>query len=289
MKIWMDGELLDREQAKIDVFDHGLLYGDGVFEGIRVYHGRIFQCTAHVDRLYSSAEKIHLEIPYTKQELVDAMTLCVKTNGLTDNGYIRPVVTRGVGTLGLHPFYCPRPSMFIIADQVQLYPPELYETGMAVIIAKRRRITPMMLDPAVKSLNYLNNIMAKIEAIDVGLLEAVMLNEDGYVAECTGDNIFLVKDGVLITPPVSAGILVGVTRSITIKLARRAGIELVERDVTPDELKGADEVLLTGTAAEIMAVIKVDDAVIGNGKPGPMTGQLLQAFRDFIETDEAYE
>ena len=289
MKIWMDGELLDREQAKIDVFDHGLLYGDGVFEGIRVYHGRIFQCTAHVDRLYRSADKLRLEIPYTKQEFVDAMNLCVKTNGLTDNGYIRLVVTRGAGTLGLHPFHCPRPCAFIIADQIQLYPPELYETGMAVIIAKRRRISPTMLDPSVKSLNYLNNIMAKLEAIDAGLLEAVMLNENGYVAECTGDNIFLVKDGVLITPPVSAGILVGVTRSITIKLARQAGIELVERDVTPDELKGADEVFVTGTAAEIMAVTKVDDAVIGNGTPGSMTGQLLKAFRDFIETDEAYE
>ena len=289
MKIWMDGELLERDQAKIDVFDHGLLYGDGVFEGIRIYRGRIFQCTAHVDRLYISADKIRLEIPYTKAELVDAMNLCIRENGLTDSGYIRLVITRGVGTLGLHPFFCPKPCVFIIADQIQLYPPELYETGMGVIVAKRPRINPAMLDPAVKSLNYLNNIMAKIEAIDVGLLEAVMLNSEGNVAECTGDNIFLIKGGKLITPPVSAGILIGVTRSVAIMLAGRLGIEVIERDFKPDEMKAADEIFLTGTAAEIMAVTKVDETVIGDGKAGPVTSQLLKAFRDFIETDEAFE
>jgi len=288
MKIWMDGQLLDREQATIDVFDHGLLYGDGVFEGIRVYHGRIFQCTAHMERLYHSAEKIRLEIPFTPAELVDAMNLCIRTNGLTDNGYIRLVVTRGKGTLGLHPFYCPHPCVFIIADQIQLYPPELYETGMGVIIAKRPRINPAMLDPSVKSLNYLNNIMAKLEAIDVGLLEAVMLNDQGNVAECTGDNIFLVKDGGLVTPPISAGILIGVTRSVAIQLAGQLGIDVAERDLKPDELKAADEVFLTGTAAEIMAVTKVDETVIGEGKAGPVTTRLLKAFRDFIETEEAY-
>ena len=289
MKIWMDGELLERDQAKIDVFDHGLLYGDGVFEGIRIYRGRIFQCTAHVDRLYISADKIRLEIPYTKAELVDAMNLCIRENGLTDSGYIRLVITRGVGTLGLHPFFCPKPCVFIIADQIQLYPPELYETGMGVIVAKRPRINPAMLDPAVKSLNYLNNIMAKIEAIDVGLLEAVMLNSEGNVAECTGDNIFLIKGGKLITPPVSAGILIGVTRSVAIMLAGRLGIEVIERDFKPDEMKAADEIFLTGTAAEIMAVTQVDETVIGDGKAGPVTSQLLKAFRDFIETDEAFE
>jgi branched-chain amino acid aminotransferase len=285
----MDGELLDRDQAKISVFDHGLLYGDGVFEGIRVYNGKIFQCTAHIDRLYDSAERIRLAIPYSKQELVDAMNLCITTNGLTGGGYIRLVVTRGVGTLGLHPFYCPKPGVFIIADQIQLYPPELYETGMGVIIAKRPRINPAMLDPSVKSLNYLNNIMAKLEAIDAGLLEAVMLNDQGNVAECTGDNIFLVCDGVLITPPASAGILIGVTRSVTIRLAKQLGIEVIEKDFKPDEMKVADEIFLTGTAAEIMAVTKVDETVIGDGKAGPVTTKLLKAFRDFIETDEAYE
>jgi len=289
MKIWMDGKLVAKDDAKVSVYDHGLLYGDGVFEGIRIYNGRVFQCTAHMDRLFNSAEKIRLEIPYTKAQLVDAMNLCIRENGLTGSGYIRLVATRGVGTLGLHPFYCPRPCVFIIADQIQLYPPELYETGMAVIIAKRPRISPTMLDPSVKSLNYLNNILAKVEAIDVGLLEAVMLNDKGNVAECTGDNIFLVKNGVLITPPVSAGILIGVTRGVVIRLAERAGIEMLERDVTPDQLKSADEIFLTGTAAEIMAVTKVDETVIGDGKAGPVTMQLLKAFREFIDTEEAYE
>ncbi len=289
MKIWMDGELVAKDDAKISVYDHGLLYGDGVFEGIRIYNGKVFQCTAHIDRLFSSAEKIRLEIPYSKAELVDAMDLCIRENGLTGSGYIRLVVTRGVGTLGLHPFWCPRAGVFIIADQVQLYPPELYETGMAVIIADRPRISPAILDPSVKSLNYLNNIMAKIEAIDVGLLEAVMLNDKGDVAECTGDNLFMVAGGKLLTPPASAGILIGVTRGITIELAKRTGIEVIERDITSAELYEAEEIFVTGTAAEIMAVTKVDDTVIGDGKPGPMTRKLLKAFRAFIETDEACE
>ncbi len=289
MKIWMDGEFVAKEDARISVYDHGLLYGDGVFEGIRIYNGKVFQRAAHMDRLFSSAEKIRLEIPYSKAELVEAMDLCIRTNGLTEGGYIRLVVTRGAGTLGLHPFWCPKASVFIIADQIQLYPTELYETGMGVIVAKRPRISPEMLDPAVKSLNYLNNILAKVEAIDVGLLEAVMLNDQGNVAECTGDNIFLVDGGVLVTPPVSAGILIGVTRNVTIMLAKRAGIAVVERDFKPAELYEADEIFVTGTAAEIMAVTKVDDKVIADGKAGAVTRQLLQAFRDFIETDEAYE
>ena len=289
MKIWMDGQLLDREQAAVSVFDHGVLYGDGVFEGIRIYHGRIFQCTAHIDRLYESADKIRLEIPYSKQQLVDAMNECITANGLTGSGYIRLVVTRGAGTLGLHPFMCPTPCVFIIADQIQLYPPELYETGMGVIITKRIRISPTMLDPSVKSLNYLNNILAKIEAIDVGLLEAIMLNDKGNVAECTGDNIFIIKDGVVITPPTTAGILIGVTRGVAIRLAGQLGIVVIERDLKPDELKAADEIFLTGTAAEIMAVTKVDETVIGSGSAGPITTKLLEAFRAFIETEEAYE
>ena len=287
MKIWMDGQLVDESEAKVSVFDHGVLYGDGVFEGIRIYNGKIFQCTPHIDRLFESADKLRLPIPFSKQELVDAMYEAMAANGLTDGGYIRLVVTRGAGTLGLHPFKCPKACVFIIADQIQLYPEELYETGMAVIIAKRPRIRPDMLDPSVKGLNYLNNILAKMEAIDVDLLEAVMLNADGYVSECTGDNIFIIADGKLMTPPTSAGILVGVTRNVAMMLAKKEGIEVIERNITPVELKAADEIFLTGTAAEIMAVTKVDETVIGDGKAGPVTTQLLKAFRDFINTDEA--
>ena len=287
MKIWMDGQLVDESQAKVSVFDHGVLYGDGVFEGIRIYNGKVFQCKAHIDRLFESAEKLRLPIPYSKAELVDAMYACIEANSLTDSGYIRLVVTRGAGTLGLHPFKCPNAGVFIIADQIQLYPAELYETGMAVIIAKRLRIRPDMLDPSVKGLNYLNNILAKMEAIDVGLLEAVMLNHEGYISECTGDNIFIIVDGKLMTPPPSAGILLGVTRNVAMMLAKAVGIEVIERNITPEELKAADEIFLTGTAAEIMAVTKVDETVIGDGKAGPVTSQLLQAFRDFINAAAA--
>jgi len=281
MKIWLDGSLVDESDAKISVLDHGTLYGDGVFEGIRVYGGKIFEVRAHIERLFVSADKIRLDIPYDRQAIIDAMYETLAANGLKD-AYIRLVVTRGAGTLGLNPFRCSEPSVYIIAGQIALYPPELYDSGMAVIIAKTVRTSPTMLDPSVKSLNYLNNIIAKIEAIDAGVEEAVMLNVHGNVAECTGDNLFLVNDGQVQTPPTSAGVLVGVTRGVVIRLAGELGIPLVEADITPDVLYQADECFLTGTAAEVIAVTKVDDRTIGTGKVGPVTTRLMKAFRDYI-------
>ena len=281
MKIWLNGKLVDRKDAKLTVFDHGTLYGDGVFEGIRIYGGKIFQCQAHVDRLFDSAKAIRLAIPYTKQELTDAMYETLKANGVAD-GYIRLAVTRGEGTLGLSPFKCPSPNVFIIAGQIVLYPEEMYQHGMAVIIARTIRTSPRMLPPWVKSMNYLNNIMAKIEAIDAGVAEAIMLNEDGNVAECTGDNIFIVKDGHVATPPVEAGILAGITRKVVMRLADKLGIPLAEKDITVEQLYAADECFLTGTAAEVIAVTRVDGKTIGDGKVGPVTRKLLAAFREYI-------
>ena len=284
MKVWINGELVDKSQASVSVYDHGLLYGDGVFEGIRVYNGKIFQCDAHIDRLFASAAAIRLKVPYTKEQIVEAMEQSVSANGISD-GYIRLVITRGVGTLGLNPFKCPSPVVFVIADQIAIYSPEMYENGLDVIIAKTRRISPEMFPPSVKSCNYLNNIMAKIEAIDAGVPEAIMLNAAGQVAEATGDNVFIVSDGVIITPPVEAGILDGITRRVTIKLAKELNIPLIERAIEVDELYGADECFLTGTAAEIIAVRKVNDKVIGEGKAGPITLKLLDAFRNFIRSE----
>ena len=284
MKVWINGELVDKSQASVSVYDHGLLYGDGVFEGIRVYNGKIFQCDAHIDRLFASAAAIRLKVPYTKEQIVEAMEQSVSANGISD-GYIRLVITRGVGTLGLNPFKCPSPVVFVIADQIAIYSPEMYENGLDVIIAKTRRISPEMFPPSVKSCNYLNNIMAKIEAIDAGVPEAIMLNAAGQVAEATGDNVFIVSDGVIITPPVEAGILDGITRRVTIKLAKELNIPLIERAIEVDELYGADECFLTGTAAEIIAVRKVNDRVIGEGKAGPITLKLLDAFRNFIRSE----
>jgi len=281
LKIWLNGKLVDRKDAKLTVFDHGTLYGDGVFEGIRIYGGKIFQCQAHVDRLFDSAKAIRLAIPYTKQELTDAMYETLKANGVAD-GYIRLAVTRGEGTLGLSPFKCPSPNVFIIAGQIVLYPEEMYQHGMAVIIARTIRTSPRMLPPWVKSMNYLNNIMAKIEAIDAGVAEAIMLNEDGNVAECTGDNIFIVKDGHVATPPVEAGILAGITRKVVMRLADKLGIPLAEKDITVEQLYAADECFLTGTAAEVIAVTRVDGKTIGDGKVGPVTRKLLAAFREYI-------
>jgi len=285
MKIWLNGKLVKKDKAKLTVFDHGTLYGDGVFEGVRVYGGRIFQCEAHVDRLFASAKAIRLAIPYTKLELIDAMEEAVKANDVKD-GYIRLVVTRGEGTLGLNPFKCPEPNVFVIADQILLYPQEMYQHGMAVIVAKTVRTSPRMLPPSVKSLNYLNNILAKIEAIDAGVAEAIMLNEQGNLAECTGDNIFIVKDGQVATPPVEAGILVGITRKVVIQLADKLGVLLVERDISVEQLYAADECFLTGTAAEVIAVTKVDGRPIGDGKVGPVTARLTNAFHDYIASLE---
>lgn len=285
MKIWLDGTLVESENAKLSVMDHGTLYGDGVFEGIRIYGGKIFQCQAHMDRLFASAEYIRLTIPFTQAELIDAMYECINVNGL-DDGYIRLVVTRGSGTLGLNPFNCPKPSVFIVADQIKLFSPELYETGMAVIIAKTVRISPRMLNPKVKSLNYLNNTLAKIESIDAGVPEALMTNEDGNLAEGTGDNIFIVKNNVLITPPPEAGILLGITRGLTIHLTKKLGIEIREENFTPTELLDVEECFLTGTAAEIIPVTKVNGQPLSTGKVGPVTQKLMGTFHEFIKTDE---
>ena len=284
MKVWIDGELIDKEDAKISVFDHCLLYGDGVFEGIRIYNGTIFQCQAHVDRLFASADTVRLDIGMSKQEVTQAMYETLRANEIKD-GYIRLVVTRGPGTLGLSPLRCPKSCMFIIADQIALYPPEMYENGLEVIIAKRRRISADMLPPAVKSCNYLNNILANLEAADAGAGEAIMLNAEGNVAEATGDNIFVVTGGKVFTPPTDAGILIGVTRGVVLRLCGELGIPCEETHLTVDDLAAADEIFLTGTAAEVIAVTKLDGKTVGSGKAGAVTTKLLAAFREFIRAE----
>jgi branched-chain amino acid aminotransferase len=286
MKVWLNGKLVEKRSAKLSVFDHGTLYGDGVFEGIRVYGGKIFQTKAHIDRLFRSAEVIRLAIPYTKQQLIDATYRTLRANRRSD-AYVRMAVTRGEGTLGLNPNKCPKPSVFIIVDSIELYPPEMYETGMPVIVAKTIRTSPRSLNPAAKTLNYLNNILAKIECVNAGASEAIMLNEHGNVAEATGDNVFIVKDGRLITPPASAGILMGVTRAVVMKLAGRLGIAMEEKDFAPDALYAADECFMTGTAAEVIAVTRIDGRTIGGGQAGPVTRKLMAAFREFIRSPEA--
>ncbi len=284
-KVWLDGALVDQDQAKISVFDHAVLYGDGCFEGIRAYNGRIFKLGSHLNRMYESAERIRLDPPYSLQEIEQAIRDTVAANNLTD-AYIRLVFTRGVGTLGLHPFRCPKATAFIIADTIELYPQALYDNGLRVIVAKRRRIPIESLDPALKSLNYLNNIMAKIEAIDADALEAIMLNTDGYVSECTGDNIFIVTNGRIITPPTEAGILPGVTRRFVIEeLAPHLEHQVCEEMMKLDDVFKADEVFLTGTAAEIIGVNRVDDRTIGSGKVGPVTTSLVTEFRRRVSAD----
>jgi branched-chain amino acid aminotransferase len=279
LKVWLDGRIVPVAQAKISVFDHGLLYGDGVFEGIRVYNGKIFKCEQHVQRLYDSAKAIRLTVPMTPAEVTQAMYDTLAANGLESSGaYIRLVVTRGVGTLGLNPEKTACPSVFIITDQIELYPPELYEKGMSVITVSTIRNHPNALSPRIKSMNYLNNILAKIEGIDAHVPEAIMLNHEGLVAECTGDNIFVVRDGVLMTPPTSAGILEGVTRDTVIELARKRGITLVEKNLVRHDLYVGQECFLTGTAAEVIAVTQIDGRMVGDGKPGPITRQLMADF-----------
>ena len=279
--IWLNGNLVPPERATVSVYDHGLLYGDGVFEGIRVYNHRVFKLRTHLKRLFESAKSIRLTIPHTVDDLVEATHATVKANDV-QNGYIRLCVSRGAGTLGLNPFVCPSPNVFIIVDAITLYPAELYENGLDVITSSVVRNHPAALSPRVKSLNYLNNILAKIEAIDAGVLEAVMLNHQGYVAECTGDNIFLVKDGRLYTPPLHAGVLEGVTMTAVIVLAEAAGLPIHRPDLTRHDLYIADEMFLTGTAAEVIPVAKVDGRVIGDGSPGPITRDLIAAFKKLV-------
>ena len=277
LKIWLDDKLVDEKDAKISVFDHGLLYGDGVFEGIRVYNSSVFELEAHIRRLYDSAKAIRLEIPMSRSELISAVEKTVEANGVID-GYIRLLVTRGVGTLGLNPFICEDSRLIIIADNIQLYPEELYETGMKVISATTVRNHPLAIPPQVKSMNYLNNILAKIEALDNDVPEAIMYNHEGYVAEATGDNVFIVRDGVIYTPPAEAGSLEGITRGVVIRLAGEENLEVVEKNLTRFDLYVCDEFFLTGTAAEVIGIVEIDGRVIGDGKPGSITKLLRKKF-----------
>ena len=279
-KIWIDDKLVDADQAKVSVFDHGLLYGDGVFEGIRVYGSRIFEFDAHLERLYKSAKVIRLEIPLDKAELADAVEQTVKANNIAD-GYIRLIITRGVGDLGLNPFLCRNAQVIIVADQIQLYPEELYEKGLKVISSSTVRSHPLSIPPQVKSLNYLNNILAKIEAIDSGAGEAIMFNHEGYVAEASADNVFIVRDGNLYTPPSYAGLLEGITRGIVMRLAIQTGIKVIEREITRADLYTCDEFFLTGTGAEVIGVVEIDNRKIGDGKPGEMTKMLRKKFFEY--------
>ncbi|MDD4889350.1 MAG: branched-chain-amino-acid transaminase [Phycisphaerae bacterium] len=276
MKVWLDGKLVDKNDAKVSVYDHGLLYGDGVFEGIRSYKGRAFELDAHVARLFESAHSIRMAIPWSKADVKRAVNDTLKVNKIAD-GYIRVVVTRG-----LDPAKCDRPTMFVITDQISLYPPEWYREGMPVITAATIRNHPNAMPPRIKSLNYLNNILAKIEARDAGVFEAIMLNHEGLVAECTGDNIFIAKDGELLTPPISAGILIGITQRFVMKLAKKMGITVREINLTRHDLYVADECFLTGTAAEVIPVRSVDQRTVGTGKPGPITKKLMAAFHKAI-------
>lgn len=280
-KVFISGKLYDKEDAKISVFDHGLLYGDGVFEGIRTYSGKAFCLKEHVDRLYESAKAIRLNIPMSKQEMIDAINHTVAVNGLSD-GYVRVVVTRGAGYLGLDPAKTSNPQVIIIADTIQLYPAELYEKGLSIVTVSTIRNHPNALNPRIKSLNYLNNILAKIEAVDAGASEALMLNHKGEVAECSGDNIFIVRRGTLYTPPTEAGILEGITRNVVIRLARDAGYPVEERPLVRHDVYIADECFLTGTAAEIVPVVQCDGRTIGDGKPGPITRDLRKRFEKLV-------
>lgn len=278
LKIWINGKLYDKENAKVSVYDHGLLYGDGVFEGIRSYGGKVFRLRRHLDRLWDSAKAIWLTIPVSKEDMAQAIEATLQANGLQD-GYIRVVVTRGSGSLGLDPNRCSDPQVIVITDRIALYPEELYQKGLEIITVSTVRNHPAALSPRIKSLNYLNNILAKIEGLQAGCIEALMLNHKGEVAECTGDNIFLVRGGRLLTPPNEAGILEGVTRDAVIELAREAGIEVREVPLTKHDVYIADECFLTGTAAEVVPVVKVDSRSIGDGAPGPLTRQLIDQFK----------
>jgi branched-chain amino acid aminotransferase len=281
VKVSIDGKYFDRDDARVSVFDHGLLYGDGVFEGIRVYAGGAFKLKEHVKRLFDSARAILLEMPMTEEEMEAAVLDAVRVNGLED-GYIRLVVTRGEGDLGLDPASCGKPRVIIIAGGIQVYPEEFYEKGIAVVTASSRRAAPDALDPRIKSLNYLNNVLAKIEASSAGALEAVMLNAQGFVAECTADNIFIVKNGALLTPPPFHGALDGITMGTVLELAVGIGIGNGQRPLTRYDLYTADECFLTGTGAEIMPVVSIDGRAVGDGKPGPVTGRLMEEFRKYV-------
>jgi branched-chain amino acid aminotransferase len=280
LKIWMNTHLVDEAEAKVSVFDHGLLYGDGVFEGIRIYNSRVFELEAHIKRLYESARAIRLVVPMSQEELIAAVQTTVQANALED-GYIRLIVTRGIGNLGLNPFECRDSGLIIIADKIQLYPEEFYEKGLSVVSATTIRNHPLSLPPQVKSLNYLNNILAKIEALDNSVPEAIMYNHEGYVAEASGDNVFTVRNGVVHTPPTEAGGLEGITRQVVIRLAQEEGLTVVEKNLTRYDLHVCDELFLTGTAAEVIGIVEIDKRVIGDGKPGPVTRLLREKFENY--------
>ncbi|WP_254512969.1 branched-chain-amino-acid transaminase [Anatilimnocola floriformis] len=277
LQIYISGKYYDKEHAKISVYDHGLLYGDGVFEGMRSYHGKVFRLEEHLDRLWDSARSIWLNIPISKEQMATAVNETLAKNGIRD-GYIRLIITRGSGTLGLDPNKCPVAEVIIITDHIQLYPKEFYDNGLKIVTASTVRNHTAALSPRIKSLNYLNNILAKIEGLKAGCVEALMLNTQGEVAECTGDNIFLVKGGVLFTPPIDAGILEGITRNAVIELAEKAGITVKQIPLSRHDVYIADEVFLTGSAAEVIPVVEIDSRSISDGKPGPMTKQLTAKF-----------
>ena len=277
MKIFLGDKLVDEKDAVVSVFDHGLLYGDGVFEGIRAYNGRVFLLDEHIDRLYDSAKAIALSIPMTKEELSAAVVETCKANKIAD-GYVRLVITRGVGTLGLNPYLCKKAQIIIISAKIQLYPQELYDNGLRIVTVGTVRNHPEAINPRVKSLNYLNNVLAKIEAINAGCMECLMLNHKGEVAEASGDNIFAVKNGVITTPPSTSGALEGLTRNKVMELARKAGYEMREAVMARYDLYVADEVFLTGTAAEIISVVDIDKREIGDGKPGKITNELAEMY-----------
>jgi branched-chain amino acid aminotransferase len=278
MKVYINGKYRDEADACISVFDHGLLYGDGIFEGIRAYNGRVFKLKEHIDRLFCSAKAILLTIPMSHAQMMDAVVQTCRHNDVRD-GYIRLVVTRGVGTLGLNPNRCKDPSVIVIAGKIQLYPPELYEKGMEIVTVPTVRNLHSALNPAIKSLNYLNNILAKIEANNSGCEEAIMLNAEGFVAECTGDNVFVVKENQLLTPPLTAGALYGITRRAVLEMATELGFKASETNLTRYDLFNADECFLTGTGAELVPVVRIDGRTIGTGKPGQMTQRLVQQYR----------
>jgi branched-chain amino acid aminotransferase len=283
LKIYIDGQFYPEADAKVSVFDHGLLYGDGIFEGIRFYNGRVFKLTEHLERLWDSARALLLTIPMSMEEMEAATLETVRQNGLRD-GYIRLLVTRGKGNLGLSPDRCPKASVIIIAATIQLYPPEAYERGMTIVTCATRRMAPGALSPAVKSLNYLNNIMAKIEANLAKADEGLMLNEEGYVAECTGDNVFIVKRGEVFTPPIYAGSLRGITWQAVLDIATGLGLKVNVQQLTRYDLYTADEFFLTGTAAEVIAAVKLDNRVIGDGTPGPITNRIIARFRELTQS-----
>ena len=284
LTIYVDGKFVPEGEAKVSVFDHGLLYGDGIFEGIRFYNGRVFRLEEHHDRLWDSARSICLEIPMARTAMTEALLETIRRNGLRD-GYIRQIVTRGVGNLGLNPALCKRPTVIIIAATIALYPEEMYRNGLTIVTVPTRRAGAATLNPAVKSLNYLNNVMARIEANLVGADEALMLNDNGHVSECTADNVFIIKKGQIFTPPISAGALRGITRAVIFEIADELGLKITETDLSRHDVFVADECFLTGTAAEVIPVIKADGRIIGTGKPGEISGRMIARFRELTRAE----